>query len=626
MLRAGGSKAASCMSILARLFLLVAIALAPVTAIQIYDELDRREAREAELHAEALRLATLVGMEHDRVIEGARQLLTAIAELHSVRTKDQDICNDLFIRLAARYPSYAYIAAVDSDGTVICSSVPRLLAENPTLGKSFAPEPIGEFVVGNFSIASDGTRILQLEFPVAGADGAPTGVAIAALNLDWLASHLANILPPDATLNIADRQGIVIAHLPRENAAQLVGHLLPETRRTLVHGTALGIVENLDSRGHVRIYGYNPVEVAPGEGVYVEVGLDKEGAFAEINRGTVRHEVAVIAALLIGCILSWLGAHYVIRRPTKELLLAAKRWQRGDWSIRIGADNSGSEFGRLGRAFDRMAEAISQREAQLIKARDEAETANLAKSSFLANMSHELRTPLNAIIGFSEVITAQIHGPNAGERYRECASYINVSGQHLLQLINDILDLSKLAAGQLEIVDSLVEAKSLVRECVALVTAQAQQKAMTIATDLPDDLPPLLAGELRLKQVLLNLLSNAVKFSRAGGTVTVAAGLTGTGDLAITVADHGIGMRAEDVPIALEPFRQIDNSLSRSYEGTGLGLPLAKMLVEKHGGILAIESALGLGTTVTVTLPAARLCPEQSYEPAEPFEVAMAGE
>ncbi len=140
-----------------------------------------------------------------------------------------------------------------------------------------------------------------------------------------------------------------------------------------------------------------------------------------------------------------------------------------------------------------------------------------------------------------------------------------------------------------------------------LVLNQARQKSVTISTDVPDDLPPLMAGELRLKQVMVNLLSNAVKFSREGGAITLTARLAENGDLAIVVADQGIGMKPQDIPIALEPFRQIDNALSRSYEGTGLGLPLAKMLVEKHGGTLTLESTPGVGTTVTVTLPKSRL-------------------
>ena len=596
------------MGILARLLLLVTIALAPVTAIQIYDELDHRRAREAELHAEALRLATLVGMEQDRVLEGARQVLTAISQLGAVRTRDLALCADLFRRLGKRFPHYAYIASMDLRGQTLCSSTGGSLANQPFFS---TPLTTGDFAVGGYAVMADGTRVLQLGFPILDSDGAPIAIALAGLRIDRLVSNPAlDVLPPNAIINLADRDGVIIAHLPRASLPPVeIGELLPPERRMLVHARGLGTVEGRDAAGDLRIFGYNPVESPPGEGLYIEVGLDKEHAFAEIDRGTALHGLAMMVALAIGGILSWLGFHYVIHRPTNTLLRAAKRWRRGDWSARAGTDDSGSEFARLGHAFDRMAEAIHQRESQLIRARDEAEAANRAKSSFLANMSHELRTPLNAIIGFSEVINGEIYGPDTAQRYREYATYINSSGQHLLRLVNDILDLSKLAAGQLELAESLIDLGSLLRDCVGLILAQARQKSVTITTDLAEGLPPVMAGELRLKQVLLNLLSNAVKFSREGGAVTLSARLLATGDLAIAVRDHGIGMKPQDIPTALEPFRQIDNALSRSYEGTGLGLPLAKMLIEKHGGTLALDSTLGVGTTVTVTLPRSRLRP-----------------
>jgi signal transduction histidine kinase len=220
-------------------------------------------------------------------------------------------------------------------------------------------------------------------------------------------------------------------------------------------------------------------------------------------------------------------------------------------------------------------------------------------------MSHELRTPLNAIIGFSEVLKSQVFGPLT-ERYRAYAGDIFTSGSHLLELINEILDLSKLEAGQFELHEEAIDIRDAINGCLRLVETQAERGKIRLSSAIEEGIPRVRADDRRLRQVLINLLSNAVKFTPEGGRVWLSCFRRGN-QLAIAISDSGIGMAPEDIPKALEPFGQIDSKISRKYEGTGLGLPLAKHLVEVHSGTLAVESRINAGTTVTILLPRERL-------------------
>jgi len=233
--------------------------------------------------------------------------------------------------------------------------------------------------------------------------------------------------------------------------------------------------------------------------------------------------------------------------------------------------------------------------------------ANAAKSQFLANMSHELRTPLNAVIGFSEIIRDQSLGPQAVSHYREYANDIHIAGENLLRIINDVLDISKIEAGRLELHDSETDIGAIVRSGVKLMAQAAFESGITLNADVPADLPMVMADELRLKQALMNLLSNAVKFSQRDGAVTVGAGLRPDGCMAVWVADTGIGMSESEITTALRPFRQVANSLSRTHDGIGIGLSLVDGIVGLHGGRLELTSAPSQGTTVTVVLPPERV-------------------
>jgi signal transduction histidine kinase len=244
-------------------------------------------------------------------------------------------------------------------------------------------------------------------------------------------------------------------------------------------------------------------------------------------------------------------------------------------------------------------------ERRLIQARSQAETANRAKSEFLANMSHELRTPLNAIIGFSEIIAHELFGPLGNEKYLDYMKDIHQSSLHLLSIINDVLDMSKIEAGKLELSREPLNVRSLISEVIRMMRERAESRGIRLQT-LADENLKIWADERAMKQIFLNLLSNAIKFSRDGGEVCIRV-LANRSDLAVVeFEDHGIGMNEEELERALQPFGQAKPSTTRNYGGTGLGLPITKGLIEAHGGKLAIESRAGRGTIARVAVPTER--------------------
>lgn len=268
-------------------------------------------------------------------------------------------------------------------------------------------------------------------------------------------------------------------------------------------------------------------------------------------------------------------------------------------------DADGNFQGYRGSGRDVTAEKTA--EAELIEARDAAQAADEAKSAFLTHMSHELRTPLHAILGFSDTIRRELFGPVGRGEYADYADEIHASGRHLLSMVNDLLDLSKVKDGHWRLREEEVDLAALVDSLARMVSAIADQNGITVRAARPTELPRLRADGRLLKQAVLNLLSNAIKYSETGGTVLLTAAIETSGDCVLRVSDQGIGMAADQVPRLLQPFEQGESVFTRSRDGTGLGLPLAKSFVEMMGGNLHINSKLGAGTTVEVRFPANRL-------------------
>jgi len=385
-------------------------------------------------------------------------------------------------------------------------------------------------------------------------------------------------------------------------------------------GNTAGWEEAVGVDGATRIFGYVPAQLPPRD-FFLSAGQSKAEAFAAIDEATWRGVALIGFGLLAATLAAILGARKFVREPIKGLLKVAAEWRNGNDDARVRVRDPGSEIGHLGVAFNTMADALAARHAAQKHAEEELRhlnatlesrverrtvelaNANKAKSMFLANISHELRTPLNAIIGFGEMMKYQILGPIGVPAYKEYAEHIHESGKHLLALVVEMLDLSKIEAGKLEIERVPTAPGPLLAESLVMLRPMAEAAEIEVGVEGdPSNWPVFEADPVKLKQVFVNLIGNAVKFTPAGGRVTVSGEISETW-LQIRISDTGIGMRSEDIPLVIQPFYRASSAYDAKHQGAGLGLPFAKAVVELHDGTLAIESRVGSGTTVTVTLP-----------------------
>ncbi len=403
---------------------------------------------------------------------------------------------------------------------------------------------------------------------------------------------------------ILDQHGRILAH-PDEPSRLMRRDLsaLAPVRGMLAGET--GVAEFFSPVVGAQMIAGFTTEPRTGWGVMVPQPFSELENEAAMVRGIA---VAImLAGIVVAALLGWVLASF-ITRPVEAVADAAGRFAAGETPQRTDALPGlvPLEMRRLAEAFDGMAQKVQAALADQAGALTEAEAASRAKTRFVANMSHELRTPLHSIIGFSEIMQEERLGPVGNAQYLEHATYIRDAGRHLLAVINDILTLAQAEEGKGLLHEAPVDVPRTVAACLAMVRLRAEEGGLRLEDAVPDDLPTLQADEGKLRQILLNLLSNAVKFTPEGGVVTVAAAAD-RGGMTLSVRDTGIGIADEDMATALSPFGQVDNRLNREFDGTGLGLPLAKRLMELHDGRMRIDSRVGEGTVVTLHFPPHRV-------------------
>jgi len=473
----------------------------------------------------------------------------------------------------------------------------RVHRDSPNLGLF-----IGKPVLGRVSqqITIQVTR--RLNAP----DGSFGGVLVFSLNPDYLTSlHRHVDLGQTGNVTVVGLDSVIRARFKSNDRAEAVG-----VGSSLANGRSFKDSAFAESGSHVsasvvdgvvRIFNWRRVSGYP---LIVVVGLGKAEALSAADRhAQLILGIAASAALLVG-----LMALRLAREISNRVLHEIALYHEGE-KLRDANGRLTEQHERLLAKSALLAEErinLQKTNAELSLAQQRSEAASKAKSAFLANMSHELRTPLNAIIGFAEVMCGRYFG-ELSDRYADYAADIHKSGNNLLGIVEQVLDTAKIEAGKLQLTESKQSLADIVEKAVRSVQAQAEKKEINLSVRLPSPPISILGDEARLGHIAVNLLSNAVKFTPEHGRVSITAQLEENAGLCITIADTGIGMSADEIEWALELFRQVDNSFTKRFEGTGLGLPLARQFVKLHGGTLAIESAPGEGTKVFVRLPAERV-------------------
>jgi len=601
-----------------RLFLLVVMAVVPALVIQAWNEYDQRIAREADIRQHVIEITRQFGEEIGVLREGARQLLSALGQLDPVKFQEPDACSALFSKLKSRFSNYSILGAADTSGRVFCASAPisfYSVKDQPFFRRSIDQPGLA---VGNYWVDPvSGQKMIHFAEQFEGGDGHIAGVVFAGLDLAWLSDHLQERgLSPTASILIADREGNIIARLPNPEA--LVGKNMRKSHERIMDGDEAGWEEAVGVDGAMRIYGYVPA-ILPPKDFFLSVGQSKAEAFAAIDGATLRGVSLILAGLLAAIYAAWVGGRKFIRRPIQGLLKVTAEWRNGNYDARAHLEDRASEIGRLGAAFDDMADALAARyagqqraeeelrqlnatlEARIQQRTIELERAVRAKSQFLANMSHEIRTPLHGVLATLELVRQTELRPTQ-QRFIETARR---SAEALLNVINEVLDLSKIEAGKIELEHSPFDLRAIVEEVTDAFGDLAHGQGLELACFVPADLPTALVGDPgRLRQILANLIGNAIKFTERGEVgvrVQMVDQSASSAFISFEVTDTGIGIPEEKREQIFEAFAQADSSTTRRYGGTGLGLTIAKHFCEMMDGEIHVVSEPGVGSTFRFT-------------------------
>jgi signal transduction histidine kinase len=569
------------MSLLARLFVLVAIAVLPATGILAWTQFQAYQTRIVDVHDTALQQAKLVASEQDRLIDGARQMLIALATMPMITNQEADKCTTYLQELIKKYDAYSTMVAIGADGHSYCGSTPVsqqnvFLADRRYFKEARATNGfvVGEYLQGRLIP----NKVLALAYPIALANG-ERGVMLLTLKLDWMAAYVEQRWwNPGLAITMADRYGTILVRLPDHE--RWVGKPLGPEYGPLLNAPDFGVAEIKTVDGSERVVGYSPLSKPPVD-IFLCIGTSREAAFGQVRRGLWLGIAWLAAGTLLALAVAWVGGVAFIRRPVAALVRGAARWSEGDYGARVQLKDRYSEIGQLGTVFDKMATQLDQRERELRE-------ATRAKTRLLAAAGHDFKQPLQTIAMSVDRLTGD---PVVLDRINRMVDRIGRSVDQLLVASRIELGTLQPAVREVAIDDILAEMRD-----ICAPAAHEKDVAFTmvgssawVRTD-PD----------MMLTILINLVGNAIKYTDKG-RVLVGCRRRG-GQLRIEVHDTGVGIAENQLSAIFDEFHRVE---VRRGQGYGLGLSIVRRTADLLGHRVTVRSRVGRGSCFAIDLPLA---------------------
>ncbi len=538
------------------------------------------------------------------ITESTKTLLRTISEMPEIKSEDSKGSAKILGTLLKANPIYTNVLLLNRSGEVVAMGKGKKANLNFADRKQFKDAmktgrfAAGEFVVGKATKKS----IFPFAMPVLDSSGSPQGAIIIGVSLDHYGElFIGSNFPKNSFFGLCDHNGIRLYRYPSVEGGGVGSPIKPLVFNAAKQTEKAGTLEAVTTDSLDRIIAFEPIRLASADSpyMYMFMGVSKTSVLEEANADLVHGAIVSIISLCLALVLALTLGRRTIAAQVDKLAEAAQKLGQGDGDVSSRVDYDDGEIGQLGLAFDAMAQELHVREVDLQDAKEKAETANVAKDEFLANISHEVRTPLNGVMGMLQLLQET-------KVDTEQSFFLNTalqSSKSLLRVLNDLLDFIKAGASKLELYEELFDLKELVEQSVNLFQLQVCDKGLSLDYHIDPSTKGQYVGDVgRIRQVLFNLLGNAIKFTQSGSIKVEVYSLPhpeeGRDRLFFSIEDTGVGIPDDKIEYVFDAFTQVDGSLSRQYQGTGLGLPIVKKLVTLMGGNSAVESELGVGTTV----------------------------